>query len=202
MLRNPARRLIPNSKPLLFPQITPHRGQVGEDDPSQQLMTLPLTTSNVFGNRVSATPHSSHWQKLHWSPWVLGQVSLSWESSKMFTGLQIPRCPQPKGKCSLTSLLRQAFRCRGLLDMKNCQVVSAQGWGPGFSGAYCTLRISRRAEFLGSSRGQQDNVTDDTQCLAETGALHSHVLTPEKSLTRGCKAEQTTKVHQWTIHPF
>lgn len=27
-------------------------------------VTLPSMTSNVFGNRVSATPSSSHWQKL------------------------------------------------------------------------------------------------------------------------------------------
>lgn len=63
------------------------------------------------------------------------------------------------GQTPLTSLLRQAFRCRGLLDMKNCQVLSEQGLGPGFSGAYCTFRTSRRAEFLGSSRGQHDDTS-------------------------------------------
>lgn len=109
-------------------------------------------------------------------------------NKQMPIGLQIPWCPQPQGKHPLTSLLRQAFMCRGLLDMKNCQVVSAQGWGPGLSGAYCTLRISRRAEFLGSSRGHHG----DNQCLAEAAALHSHVLTPRKSLTRG---------QSWTNNP-
>lgn len=33
-------------------------------------------------------------------------------------------------------------------DMRNCRVVSAMGWGPGLSGAYWTLRITRRTEFL------------------------------------------------------
>lgn len=108
------------------------------------------------------------------------------------------RCPQPQGKHPLTSLLRQAFRCRGLLDMKNCQVVSAQGLGPGFSGANCTLRISRRAEFLGKSRGQHG----DTWCLAEAGVLHSHMLRPKNPLTRWGKAEQPTRVHHWTTHPL
>ena len=117
--------------------------------------------------------------------------------SKMHIDMPILWYPQPWGKL-LTSLLRQAFKCNGLLDMKNCQVVSAQGWGPGFSGAYCTLRISRRAEFLGSSRGQRGG----TLWLAEAGVLHSHVLTPKKSTDKWDKAEQATKAHYWTTHPL
>lgn len=117
--------------------------------------------------------------------------------SKMHISLSILWHTQPCGKL-LTSLLREAFRCNGLLDMKNCQVVSAQGWGPGFSGAYCTLRISRRAEFLGSSRGQHGG----TLCLAEAAALHSHVLTHENSTDKWGKAEQATTVHYWTTHPL
>lgn len=33
--------------------------------------------------------------------------------------------------------------------MRKWRVVSAEGWGPGFSGANCTFRITRRTEFLG-----------------------------------------------------
>lgn len=126
--------------------------------------------------------------------WVTHKVAAF--GSKMDIDMPILWCPQPWGKL-LTSLLRQAFKCNGLLDMKNCQVVSAQGWGPGFSGAYCTLRISRRAEFLGSSRGQHGG----TLCLAEAGVLHSCVLTP-KSTDKWGKAEQATKVHYLTTHPL
>lgn len=32
--------------------------------------------------------------------------------------------------------------------MRKWRVVSADGWGPGFSGANCTFRITRRTEFL------------------------------------------------------
>lgn len=35
-----------------------------------------------------------------------------------------------------TSLSREASRCKGLSDIRNCLVVSAVGWGPGLSGAY------------------------------------------------------------------
>lgn len=73
--------------------------------------------------------------------------------------------------------------------MKNCHVLSAQGWGPGFSGAYCTLRISRRAESLESSRGQHSGKL----CLAEAGVLHSHVLTRKKPTDKRVKVEQSAK---------
>lgn len=33
--------------------------------------------------------------------------------------------------------------------MRKWRVVSAEGWGPGFSGANCTFRITSRTEFLG-----------------------------------------------------
>lgn len=116
---------------------------------------------------------------------MVGQVSLSWDrvwvthkidalGSKTHIGIEILWCSYPRGKL-LTSLLRQAFKFNGLLDMKNCHVVSAQGWGPGCSGAYCTFRINRRAEFLRSSRRQQGG----TLCLAEAGVLHSCAYTQE-----------------------
>lgn len=49
-----------------------------------------------------------------------------------------------------TSLSREASRCRDRSDMRKWRVVSAEGWGPGFSGANCTFRITRRTEFLGA----------------------------------------------------
>lgn len=150
--------------------------------------------SDVSGNSVSASPNSSYWQKIHQSPWVMGQVSFSWDHLSNTRSSYYRQqngywhantmMSTAQGKF-LTSLLRQAFKCNGFLDMKNCQVVSAQGWGPGCSGAYCTLRISRRAEFLGSSRGEWGG----TLCLAEAGVLHSHVLTPKKSNDKWGKAE-------------
>lgn len=57
--------------------------------------------------------------------------------------------PVSPPQSSPTSLSRDASRCSGLSDMRNCRVVSAMGWGPGRSGAYWTLRITRRTEFLG-----------------------------------------------------
>lgn len=40
--------------------------------------------------------------------------------------------------------------------MRKWRVVSAEGWGPGFSGANCTFRITRRTEFLGAEmRGER-----------------------------------------------
>lgn len=155
-------------------------------------------------NGISASPNTSYWQHIRalecWAKsvsaetiWVTHKVAAL--GSKMHIGMPILWCPQPRGKL-LTSLLRQAFKCNGLVDMKNCQVVSAQGWGPGFSGAYCTLRISRRAEFLGSSRGRHGG----TSCLAEAGVLHSRVLTPKKPNDKWSKSEPSTKVHYWTTH--
>lgn len=64
------------------------------------------------------------------------------------------RCPPPRS--SPTSLSRDASRCSGLSDMRNCRVVSAMGWGPGRSGAYWTFRITKRTEFLGG-RWQEEN---------------------------------------------
>lgn len=54
-----------------------------------------------------------------------------------------------------TSLSREASRCRDRSDMRKWRVVSAEGWGPGFSGANCTFRITSRTEFLGWGWGQK-----------------------------------------------
>lgn len=49
----------------------------------------------------------------------------------------------------LTSLSREASRCRDLRsDMRKWRVVSAEGWGPGVSGANCTFLMMSRTEFL------------------------------------------------------
>ena len=58
------------------------------------------------------------------------------------------RPPPPAKPEPPTSLSREASRCKGLSDMRNCLVVSAVGWGPGLSGAYCTFLMTRRTEFL------------------------------------------------------
>lgn len=79
--------------------------------------------------------------------------------------------------------------------MKNCHVVSAQGWGPGCSGAYCTFRINRRAEFLRSSRRQQ------VHCAWQRQEFCTHVLMLRKSTDKWNKAEQATLVHYWTFWP-
>lgn len=55
-----------------------------------------------------------------------------------------PHTPQPS-----TSLSSEASRCKERSDMRKWRVVSALGWGPGCSGAYCTFRITSRTEFLG-----------------------------------------------------
>lgn len=70
-------------------------------------------------------------------------------------------CPPPQS--SPTSLSRDASRCSGLSDMRNCRVVSAMGWGPGRSGAYWTLRITKRTEFLGGEDGERR--TQASSCL-------------------------------------
>lgn len=97
----------------------------------------------------------------------------------------------------LTSLLRQAFKCSGFLDMKNCQVVSALGWGPGLSGAYCTLRIGRRAEFLGSSTGQHGGAL----CLAEPEFCIHMWLHPRRPLISGAKLSKQPRCVTGPSHP-
>lgn len=70
---------------------------------------------------------------------------------RVWPALQHPVAPP-------TSLSRDASRCRDRSDMRKWRVVSAEGWGPGFSGANCTFRITSRTEFLGAGRrGQTDS---------------------------------------------
>lgn len=45
-------------------------------------------------------------------------------------------------------------------------MVSAEGWGPGFSGANCTFRITSLTEFLG--RGCRAGSVPNTQSPAPT----------------------------------
>lgn len=145
---------------------------------------MPSLASNDSDNGVPPSSSRSYCQKHLRSVQYksgsaeteFGNTQNSCLGNRMLIGIEVQWCPRGK---LLTSLLRQAFRCNGLLDMKNCHVVSAQGWGPGSSGANCTLRINSRAEFLGSSRRYQDG----TLCLAEAGVLHSHMLNKLKKPT-------------------
>lgn len=47
-----------------------------------------------------------------------------------------------------TSLSSEASRWRERSDIRKLRVVSTIGWGPGFSGAYWTFRMTNRTEFL------------------------------------------------------
>lgn len=58
--------------------------------------------------------------------------------------------------------------------MRKWRVVSAEGWGPGFSGANCTFRITRRTEFLGvgrrGGRGRSSDTRTPTTAFPGPGA--------------------------------
>lgn len=68
----------------------------------------------------------------------------------------------------LTSLSREASRCRGLSDIMNCRVVSALGAGPVFMGANWILRMIRRTEFL---RGEKPSLPGTPRTGGQTWGL-------------------------------
>lgn len=82
-----------------------------------------------------------------------------------------------------TSLSREASRWRERSDIRKLRVVSTIGCGPGFSGAYCTLRITSRTEFLHkrkhTSRARQSyhykiqNLTYKQTCYTHTYILYT-----------------------------
>lgn len=90
-------------------------------------------------------------------------VDLRWEEARLHDltawtlSLGTQRVAQVGGwPPTLTSLSREASRCRGLSDIMNWRVVSDLGAGPVFMGANWILRMMRRTEFL---RGEKQSPT-------------------------------------------
>lgn len=73
----------------------------------------------------------------------------------------------------LTSLSREASRCRGLSDIMNCRVVSDFGAGPVTRGANWILRMMRRTEFLRGEKRSPPSRDVSTQPSRGTRRLSS-----------------------------
>lgn len=99
----------------------------------------------------------------------------------------------------LTSLSREASRCRGLSDIMNCRVVSALGAGPVFMGANWILRMIRRTEFL---RGEKPSLPGTpTHRGTDTGLVFGGIPVP---LVTPCNLQPAFRVGRaqaWDQHP-
>lgn len=98
---------------------------------------------------------------LHRLRGVVGDVDVDTDGLTVVIQLQgdtdAERCLYPSDPTAqqhecVTSLSREASRCRGLSDSRKLRLVSTIGCGPGFSGAYWTFRINRCTEFLHTDR--------------------------------------------------
>lgn len=62
--------------------------------------------------------------------------------------------------------------CSGLSDMRKSRVVSTQGAGPSFSGAYWTLRIIKRTELLMVGEGNKAHIIVEIYTKQWSALLH------------------------------
>lgn len=99
----------------------------------------------------------------------------------------------------LTSLSREASRCRGLSDIMNCRVVSDLGAGPVFMGANWILRMTRRTEFLWGEKPSLPGTP--THRGTDTGLVFGGIPVPLVTPCNLQPAFRVGRVQAWDQHP-